>query len=78
MSEIVKKITGMSDSDFLCNESDIDTKKGMFFVPGVPARQSVRIYGRKIIGPCGLEEKRKAVSRLPMALSRKNIESSRS
>ena len=71
MSGIVKKITGMSDSDFLCEELDFNPKRGMFFVAGVPARQSVRVFGGKIIGSCDLEEKRKSVLRSPRALSHK-------
>lgn len=71
MSGIVKKITGMSDSDFLCEELNFNPKRGMFFMAGVPARQSVRIYGDKIIGPCDLEEKRKSALKSPRALSHK-------
>lgn len=70
MSIIARRITKMSEADFLCEDISANSNKNMFFVAAVKARQSARVFGRKLIGPGDLESKRKSLSRTPRALKK--------
>lgn len=70
MSEIARRITKMCKADFLCEDISGNSDKGLFFVPGVKARQSARIFGKKLIGHGDLDSKRKSLTRTPRALKK--------